>query len=466
MPGTINPYNFVPLSASEPQRSPYPGLRSLRPEAYSGIVECRLVCLGPLVSVDHRSHEMYQLRDQVGNPATNRYGQAKRPIKLFKFLCNSAGAPIVQAASLKGMVRAVYEAIEDACLVLAATKGVSNKSSTQKIPYHYKADNYAHDNCNAPDKLCAACRLFGGGDSLHCQGRVLFTDATLLAGTLVPARHFLRELSSPKPHHDATYSRSGRPGEIAGRKFYYHHKLPPAFSVLEPDCTDRSSAVDEHAPGGTKFSFQVHISDLDAPELGGLLLALELERGLGHKLGMGKAIGLGSARIEVDVAKSRVWQPKDRYRTADPRAACGAPALWYNTKAKLDLDRVRHSRLYELLRLDKPDDGDIAYPVGTGYPKDRMDARGRFGGSAMTSRDPESPEEQVNEPIGPPPVVGPDEQAAWLKAVFKDEMLLVTADNKEARRPYSAFQAKKSLLVVGKWYVLSGTKSVKAPRGR
>ena len=458
----------MPLGASEPQRSPYPGLRSLRAEAYSGIVECRLVCLGPLVSVDHRTHKMYQLMDQDLNPATNRDGQAKRPIKLFKFLRNSTGAPIVQGASLKGMVRAVYEAIEDACLVLAATKGISNKSRTQQISYNYQAGSYTHDNCNTLDKLCPACRLFGAqGDSFHCQGRMLFTDATLSTGNLVTERRFLRELSSPKPHHAATYSRNGRPGsEIAGRKFYYHHKPPPAFSVLEPDCPDRSSAVDEHAPGGTEFSFQVHISDLDTREIGGLLLALELERGLGHKLGMGKAIGLGSARIEVDVAKSRVWQSKDRYRTAGPRAACGAPARpWYNTKANLDLDRVQHSSLYELLRLDKPDEGEIAYPVGTRYPKDGIDARGRFGGNAMTGGYPELPKAEANAPIEAPPVVGPDEQAAWLKALFKDEMLLVTADDKEARRPYGAFQAKKSLLVVGKWYVL-GTRSVKPLRGR
>lgn len=456
MPGTINPYNFVPLGTSGPQRSPYPGLRSLRPQAYSGMIECRLVCLGPLVSVDHRSHETCQLSGH------------ERSIKVFKFLRNSAGAPIVQGASLKGMVRAVYEAMEDACLVLAATKGVSRKSRTNRIPYNYEPSSYVHDNCNALDKLCPACRLFGAirGDSLHCQGRVFFTDATLGVGNLVAGRHYLRELSSPKPHHAATYSRNGRDGgEIAGRKFYYHHKQPPAFFVPLAECTERSSAVDEHAPEGTVFSFQVQIIDLAPGELGGLLLALELEQGLGHKLGMGKAIGLGSARIEVDVAKSRIWQPKDRYRTADPRTACGAPPLpWYNMKAKLN--RVRHSSLYELLRLDKPADGEIAYPAGTKYPKDRIDARGRFGGNAMTGGCPELPKAEANAPIEPPPVVGPDEQAAWLKALFKDDILLVTADDKEARRPYGAFQAKKSLLVVGKWYVLSGTKSVKPPRTR
>ena len=132
-----------------------------------------------------------------------------------------------------------------------------------------------------------------------------FSDATLGAGDLVAGRHYLRELSSPKPHHAATYSTNGRDGgEIAGRKFYYHHKQPPAFFVPLTECTERSSAVDEHAPEGTMFSFQVQIINLARGELGGLLLALELEQGLGHKLGMGKAIGLGSARIEVDVGKA------------------------------------------------------------------------------------------------------------------------------------------------------------------
>lgn len=453
MPGTINPYNFVPLGTTGPQRSPYPGLRSLRPEAYSGIIQCRLVCLGPLVSVDHRSHETCQLSGH------------KRPIKVFKFLRNSAGAQIVQGASVKGMVRAVYEAMEDACLVLATTKVVSRKSTTNKIPYNYEPGSYTHDNCNALDKLCPACRLFGAirGDSLHCQGRVFFSDATLGAGDLVAGRHYLRELSSPKPHHAATYSRNGRDGgEIAGRKFYYHHKQPPAFWVSRENCTERSSAIDEFAPKGTEFSFQVHISDLDARELGGLLLALELERGLGHKLGMGKAIGLGSARIEVDVEKSKVWRPKDRYRTPEPagKTVLATPD-WYGLEGTLD--GVRHATLYEVLRINKPDDGEISYPIGTNYPTDRIDARGQFGGSAPTGGYPTLPEAEIGAPTEPPPAVGPGEQAAWLRTLFEKEMVLVTQDNKEVRRQRTQLQGKQSLLSVGQWYVLSGTSSVKSP---
>jgi hypothetical protein len=61
---------------------------------------------------------------------------------------------------------------------------------------------------------------------------------------------------------------------------------------------------------------------------------------------------------------------------------------------------------------------------------------------------------------------GPNSLPTGRRRSLRGRMLLVTADNKEARRPYSAFQAKKSLLVVGKWYVLSGTKSVKPPRTR
>ncbi len=62
----------------------------------------------------------------------------------------------------------------------------------------------------------------------------------------------------------------------------------------------------------------------------------------------------------------------------------------------------------------------------------------------------------------PPPKVGRDEQAAWLKEISGQELIFVTENNQEVIRGKNAFQGKASRLIVGQWYVLSGSKSVRA----
>src|SRR4030067_3523515 len=136
----INPYNFVPLKSKEPDRSlGYTGKLRLKDDHYSGKIECILKALSPLITLD----------------------QSRKDVKNKKFLRNSRKTPILQGASIKGMIRSVYEAITDSCLTFAATDGTSAKGK-EKIPYRY-ADlgNYLSSKCNRLEALCHACRLFG-----------------------------------------------------------------------------------------------------------------------------------------------------------------------------------------------------------------------------------------------------------------------------------------------------------------
>ena len=57
-----------------------------------------------------------------------------------------------------------------------------------------------------------------------------------------------------------------------------------------------------------------------------------------------------------------------------------------------------------------------------------------------------------------------DEQAAWLKEIFENELVLMTPEGKEVRRPRNVFQGKATLLEAGEWFILWGTKSVKPAR--
>lgn len=452
----INPYNFVPLGTSEPSRSPYPRLHRVQAGTYSGVLECKLIAQGPLVTVDHRSSYKYKLKNPDGSPATDRNGQPWDLIKVFFFLRDSAGQPIIQGTSLKGMVRSVYEAMVDACLPFAATD--------KPGAYSYQdLGKYRGDACNDLEKLCPACRLFGTieGDKVHCQGRIRFTDAGLTKGSLVKIRRYLRELSSPKPHHHATYGKNGLlGGEIVGRKFYYHHGESPNFSVEEQNSNDRSSAIDEYAPRDAEFSFQVHINNLDPQELGRLLLAFELDEGLGHKLGMGKAIGLGSCRIVVDDTKSHIWQLKDRYgQWAQQRGVTATPP-WRTLKPQWD--QQVPAELIEILRLNKPNDGEIGYP-GLPYLQTSIDARGVFGGRATTGGRPRRALARADVPSGPPPInLRPGDKAAWLKEIWEDGKRILVTEQGQEEREKNDFQGfgKKNPLEAGRWCILRGERSV------
>ncbi len=458
----INPYNFVPLESGPDRSEGYPGRLKFHEKRYSGMLKCTLEALTPLISIDQRNPRLYQLKDTDGTllkfKSGQRRGELCPEIKSFNFLRNRHGQVFLQGTSLKGMIRSVYEVITNSCLKLASTIGYND------VGGHKNAE------CNDLHNLCSACSLFGtiDGDKLHCQGRVVFIDAFLVEGNLTPEPpisnrspsskpfHFLKVLSSPRPSHHPTYGKKGqRNGPIAGRKFYYHHGKDSKFFVNEHEAC-RSIAIEQYAPVETKFGFEVYVENLDKEEFEYLVLALELYEGLGHKIGLGKAIGLGSCRITIDRDQSFIAKGSDRYQDWNSTK----DTTWYSLKK--DKEKLP-SALIEILRLNKDNDaGAIGYPSDfTNYPNDPIDARGVFGGNATEGGRPRWPNDVATEPPKEPaPKVSQDQKAAWLKEIYDNELVFVDTQGKEIVRPRRGFQAKQKLLIVGKWFVLSGTKRI------
>lgn len=450
----INPYNFVPLKSDKPKRSEgYPGKLKFHKDRYSGMLKCTLKALGPLISIDQRTSD-------------------KEKIKPFNFLKDYQHNPIIQGSSLKGMIRSIYEAITDSCMTLACTHGESIKRRNDKIKYEYQdIGNYHNNKCSNIKALCPACRLFGiiGKDDRPCQGRVRFSDAILKHGELIKKRTYLKILSNPKPHHHATYGKSKHPnGLIAGRKFYYHHGKFPKFSVNERNAR-RSIAIEEYAKVGNKFEFEVYVENLAKEEFEDLILALELDEGLGHKIGLGKAIGLGSCCITVDRNQSSITIGSDRYLKWNSTK----DTTWHSLKK--DKEELP-SALVEILRLNKEDDdGKIGYPSNfMNYPNQPIDAKGFFREDTKADEQVPQPNtakagERLRCPIAvateppkePAPKVGQDQKAAWLKEVYDDELVFVDTQGKEIVRPRQACQGKKKLQEVEKWFVLWGTTASK-----
>jgi CRISPR/Cas system CSM-associated protein Csm3 (group 7 of RAMP superfamily) len=384
----INPYNFAPIAGEPVKRGSFPGWHRIGETACGGRLSCRLFVLSPLFTSGMRTASK-KPNAETGTP--------------LAFLRNSEGKAMIQGTTLKGMVRSVYEAITNSCLPQAATSGGSKKGR-EFVRYEY--DRLGdHDRCSTSGKLCPACSLFGltGGGGLHARGRLAFSDALLAEGELQRAEVLLPDLSPPKPHHNQIYSATGAAaGPIAGRKFYYHHD--PAKSVGGGGTgSQRAKRLSEYAPAGTRFDFSVVCDNLSRGELAFLVRALVLDEGVGHKAGMAKPAGFGSCRIEVDVRGSAIYFGSGRYTAWDPhREAVDVDAL------KTETGPLPAS-LTEVLRLDKPSDGVIAYAPFSRYRSDNVviDGKGQYPFPA-----PEVPPSPAPAPVTAPPPEMVEEEPA------------------------------------------------------
>jgi len=455
----INPYNFVPFRSSGPDRSKaYPDRFRFKKNLYSGKLVCVLKALRPLITLGKVIDKNYQLIDASGSPKT--IGGRLQKIIIYDFLRNANDKAMLQGASIRGMVRTVYEALTDSCMPFAITEGKSKGRGRVWNDYQYKdICGYAHDQCCRLDKLCPTCRLFGkvSGDNLSCQSRVIFSDAILSKGNLHDSsRNFLKELSGPKPHHSPTYGKNANQGgPIAGRKFYYHHSGDPGFWVLEQDSNGRSLAVEAYAPVGAEFTFCMQFENVEKEELKDLILAIELEDRLAHKFGLGKALGLGSCQICID--DGPIYLAANRYQKWKDDSFEDVNSFRKNAR------KIR-PHLREMLRLDKASDsGEIAYPSGAGghYPNDIIDDFGVFGGSRHIADEVPDDFEDLNiKPEGPPPVVQGEAAPIFLVRICQEKLIFKDLENKCIQTPLNAFQGKQDLLIPGRWYISKGTKAV------
>ena len=208
----------------------------------------------------------------------------------------------------------------------------------------------SYSPCSSYDSLCPACALFGfvgnsksgmdGRSKNAIASRVRFSDAkTEKANFLAPV--ILPELAGPKisstglymkkpegtnvamwNYDYAEYNATNRQGiivkkelsnyepTIQGRKFYWHHDNYKMKTFDDENQTRNftnpipySERLVKIRPvdTGTVFKFKIHFNRLTKDELDRLAWTLSLgdKDELAHKIGMGKPVGLGSARIKV-----------------------------------------------------------------------------------------------------------------------------------------------------------------------
>ncbi len=199
------------------------------------------------------------------------------------------GTPLFPGSSLKGVIRSVAEAISGSCLTLPLGRNgdVTYRQDKYKIPRGF-------ESCRGGDNLCPACRLFGSLGEEPFLGKVSLSDARAISGVVVEWI-LIEALMEPKPRHRVWYGDPARREFMRGRKFYYHRPLGPRRAT---QATQYNKTVEAIKPGAV-LEFEVEYANLTDAELGLLVMALNLEPGMCHKVGMGKPIGLGSAEIEI-----------------------------------------------------------------------------------------------------------------------------------------------------------------------
>lgn len=301
------------------------------------------------------------------------------------------GRPLIPGSSLKGAFRAIAEAASRSCVSMVT-------EDSRQRPFRYSESRREFPGrhvhlpdpvnevvsrsktirleldpseigrlapCEAGGTLCPCCALFG---LLGYRGRVSFSTAEPVGPCETELRR-MPALFSPRAHRladkrywtqDAFEAVGGRVRlhHIVGRKFYPHLDCSPDGSFgglnralaqgFDPSTWEFVEPI-EAVPIGTRFRFTISVRNARLWEIGLLLFALGQDVEVGPdgrvpwmpKLGGGKAVGLGSVRIEVEALD--LWPGGALYRAYRPEGAKAPLTAQDAVRAFLQNSDVAHA---------------------------------------------------------------------------------------------------------------------------
>lgn len=196
-----------------------------------------------------------------------------------------------------------------------------------RLPYRHKISDFIPSKLRGQNTLDLAEAIFGTVDRKPAiKGRVFFEDALWQRGEGQDppfledgdrGLHSPKILSGPKPTSFQHYLAQPAPDdektlkhwasdpketEVRGHKRYWHKPGIDQEEPFEGELKhDTQHTIVRPVRKGTRFAGRVRFENLSDLELGALLTALDLPASKRHHVGMGKPLGMGSTRIQVDL---------------------------------------------------------------------------------------------------------------------------------------------------------------------
>lgn len=219
--------------------------------------------------------------------------------------------------------------------------------------------------CKSRENLCPACRMFGmagkGGKDLGIGSRIKITDALAVEGSYKFKENVtIKELGSPRTSYRLFYSKNGEEydaegTEINGRKYYWH--IPQAASNASvysvPQSIDRNKTernmTCELIDKQSVFTFDIYYENLTTEELKQLIWLVTLgenreNSNYCYKIGHGRPLGLGSAKICITSMASRNWNVETGYelqnKDVDAYIEDGKLPMGFSKKIKNELYKI------------------------------------------------------------------------------------------------------------------------------
>lgn len=176
--------------------------------------------------------------------------------------------------------------------------------------------------CSDKEHICDACSLFGtvNDKQLTVPSRLRFSDAVSTAEYPFEGPYVLPILSNPRLSSFEFYLRNPNPKygaddngtTFSGRKYYWHNNRANYTQNCESKNENMQYKV-QLAKKGTVFTFDIFFEKITEEQLRKLLFTINLgendaDSNKCHKIGHGKPIGLGSAKIVVDSVTIRSYE--------------------------------------------------------------------------------------------------------------------------------------------------------------
>lgn len=204
---------------------------------------------------------------------------------LVREAARSNGKVVIPGSSLKGCVRSMVEAVTASCISKSSANTRRASPSLNECTVNARRA-----------EVCPACAIFG---AMGYMGRVQIADAQMLSGSVRAVQ--MPALFGPRGRGKA-YEPSGSHG-MGCRKFYFNHKRAATGNIPSEVCEM-----------GSRFQLQIKVSNLSEAELGLLLLVLAQAESFAIKIGGGRPVGYGGAKIELT---KLVTNRADRYTSWD-----------------------------------------------------------------------------------------------------------------------------------------------------